>query len=304
MRDISHIRFGILFSLTLLFSVLILNSCVPQKLQSLEPGVWISIEGGYDADFSPDGEYLVFTESVKGMNWKEDLILYSIQSGERTRLNQNSFWDGEARWQPGGENIVYTMDTVGLKNLFLYSVDNDSSEELTKAEAYHPTWSPSGKQLVFVSSRSRYPELWLFDIETQVFRQLTNFKKEVATPAWSPDNSCIVFCLSTDGQWDLWQLTLQDGKAKPLFETVQNECYPRWSKSGRFLAFCSFLPDAKKMFDRARSGSLLARVILFRLVFTRSSKPKNRATNFFIPHFLQMSSGWSFQRISHHIAGI
>ncbi|MBN2382397.1 PD40 domain-containing protein [bacterium] len=262
------------------------SSCIsPTKLAKLEPGIWISIEGGYDADFSPDGNSLVYTESVKGMNWKEDIILYSLQTGQKTRLSSNVFWDGEARWQPGGEHIVYTTETVGHKTLFLYSVKDGSTVELSESEAYHPCWSPTGRQLVFVNSSSRFAELWLYDLDTQVYRQLTDFEKEVATPAWSPDNSKIVFCLKTDDQWDLWQITLPEFEPQLLFKTIQNECYPRWSSSGRYLAFCSFVPDAKanvrqcKIWIATREGQTFPAKVSLLL------EAKESGQKFFYPSF-------------------
>lgn len=246
MRKYSQINIFILAVTVLLSLSIDIISCHPKKLKTLETGVWISVQGAYDADLSPDGKYLVFTDSMIGRNWKEDLYLYSVQTGERTIMHQNTFWDGEARWSPDGKQIVFTTDMLGLKNLSLYSYSDSSVREITTGGACHPCWSPSGKQVVFVSDRTRYPELWILDIEGLTLRQITNFEEDVATPAWAPDNSRIIFCLKKGSQWDLWQIPLPNGNPSPLFQTVQNECYPRWSKSGKYLTFCSFMPDAKQ----------------------------------------------------------
>lgn len=232
-----------LFIISFVFAI---NGCTKKKIDKLQPGVWISIENGYDGAFSPDGKAVVYTHSVKGRPWKEDLWMYSMSKGTREPLLRNIFWDGEARFSPDGKLLIFTSDVVHLKNLNIMAFPDGEPQEITKAGAKHPCWSPDGKKVIFISDRSGYPEIWQLTLESMIFNKLTELEKNIATPVWAPDNSGIVFSLFTGQQWDLWFLSFSESRVFPLFNTLRHEAYPCFSQSGRFAAFCSFTDSGEE----------------------------------------------------------
>jgi eukaryotic-like serine/threonine-protein kinase len=103
-----------------------------------------------------------------------------------------------------------------------------------------PTWSPDGKVLAFMSTRSGRWESWAIQADGSGLRQLTNFDKDTFMVAWSPDGkSAIVGSISTKGVWriDTSRLNTQqsaealDDPAKASFLDVLS-----WSPSGKLLA--------------------------------------------------------------------
>jgi dipeptidyl aminopeptidase/acylaminoacyl peptidase len=103
-----------------------------------------------------------------------------------------------------------------------------------------PTWSPDGKTLAFMSTRSGRWETWAIQADGSGLRQLTNFDKDTFVAAWSPDGkSAVVGSVSTKTVWriDTSRLNTQqnaealDDPAKAGFFDVLS-----WSPSGKLLA--------------------------------------------------------------------
>ena len=52
--------------------------------------------------------------------------------------------------------------------------------------ADEPSWSPDGKEIVFVSTRDGFRELYIQGIHEKTARRLTFQRGQIHTPAWSP----------------------------------------------------------------------------------------------------------------------
>ena len=94
--------------------------------------------------------------------------------------------------------------------------------------------------------------IWLFDINTNQSRQLTNTGKS-SNPVWSPDGKLLVYENHKGEEFfyrdntDLYILDLQTGTSKLL---VEDACCAAWSPNDNVLAFISL------DWDRSGSGSL------------------------------------------------
>ena len=105
----------------------------------------------------------------------------------------------EPNLSPDGQRIAYVVGTVDLKkdkqprNLWLAKWDGSENRALTFGEAKqtHPRWSPDGKWLAFLSSRSDEKEndqLWILSSAGGEAEQLTHEKGSVDDFAWAPDS--------------------------------------------------------------------------------------------------------------------
>ena len=115
---------------------------------------------------------------------------------------------GDPQISPDGNWVAYTLSTVdSVKNkrnsdIWMVSWDGKESIQLTHTPdgESQPRWSPDGKYLSFVSSRSGLTssQIWLMDRRGGEAKQLTDLKKgDLSDYAWSPDGKKIALVMKT-----------------------------------------------------------------------------------------------------------
>jgi len=102
------------------------------------------------------------------------------------------------------------------------------------------SWSPDGKQVVFVSNISGRNNLWLVPAGGGWPRQLTISDQRQASPTWSPDGKYIAYMSDYDGdeQWDIFLVSPRNGEVVNLTASRQTaEEAPQWSPDGKQIAY-------------------------------------------------------------------
>ncbi|APW63915.1 Dipeptidyl aminopeptidase BIII [Paludisphaera borealis] len=108
---------------------------------------------------------------------------------------------GDPQLAPDGRSIVYVVSELDRStdktnsSLWLVSSDGGEPKRLTTATGVnnHPRWSPDGKSVAFVSSRSGSSQVWLLPIDGGEARQVTKLPIDVNGPIWSPKGDKIAF---------------------------------------------------------------------------------------------------------------
>jgi len=113
-----------------------------------DEGTWLSL------DVSPDGRTIVF--DLLG-----DIYTIPAMGGAATRITSGSGFDGQPRFSPDGESIVFVSDRSGSENLYLVDPDGKNIRPMTRGanQAFiSPDFTPDGEYVVV----SRSGDMWLY----------------------------------------------------------------------------------------------------------------------------------------------
>jgi eukaryotic-like serine/threonine-protein kinase len=104
-------------------------------------------------------------------------------------------------------------------------------------------------QIVFASSRSVVPQLYLINADRTNLTQLTNIDKGACQPSWSPDGKQLVFISPCLGRGDIFETIYNESSLyminadgtglKELTPAPGSDFEPAWSPDGKQIAFTS-----------------------------------------------------------------
>jgi Tol biopolymer transport system component len=154
--------------------------------------------------------------------------------GHRLAYSSSFFHSSIGRIAAPGGSKARAEKSAGSVNgdtPFIYSTRNDRA----------PEFSPDGKKIAFISSRSGSWEIWVCDSDGSNPVQLTSFRGPFVTnPRWSPDGGRIVFDGDdAKGESDIWMISAGGGKPQRMTTDPSNDGNPSWSRDGRWIYFDS-----------------------------------------------------------------
>ena len=131
----------------------------------------------FEPVFSPDGSRIAFVSPRDG---NPEIYVMDADGTGTVRVTNDPGVDGGPVF--GGERAIYFhSDRVGKKlQVFMMSDAGDSVRQLTTDSTNsHPTVSPDGRTVAFVSTRDRNYDIWLMNADGSNQRQFTR------SPQWN-----------------------------------------------------------------------------------------------------------------------
>lgn len=146
--------------------------------------------------WSPDGSLIAFQRIGDGAG----IWLHDVAGGTEWQLVASPSVE-YIDWAPSGDWLVYNAYFNLQSDVCVANVDG-TTWRLTEDSGFdgHATWSPDGKQILFVSSRDMpgvdaSGDLWLMAEDGSGKRKITPSDGRYWQPSWSPDGTSIA-CLS------------------------------------------------------------------------------------------------------------
>ena len=183
--------------------------------------------------WAPDGTRLAFSSSRGG---QPDIYVSDMSGGNLKRLTDSKGPDVSPSWnRKTGTQIAWVSGRSGLPQIYTMDSDGANVQRLTdEGYAVSPAWSPNGQFLVFSWIRHYGPgapggqDLYLMDLASKRWVQLTHDGGRNDFPCWSPDGRHIVFQSNRNGSEQVWTM-LADGTKQKQLTTAGTNSQPNWS---------------------------------------------------------------------------
>jgi Tol biopolymer transport system component/DNA-binding winged helix-turn-helix (wHTH) protein len=118
-----------------------------------------------------------------------------------------------------------------------------------------PLFSPDGKRIAFVSTRSGHFEIWVCNSDGSNPVQVTSFHgPQVTTPRWSPDGTRIAFDSNAEREFDIWVVGADGGRPVRMTTHPANDGNPSWSHDGRWIYFDSMRTGEQQAWKMPAEG--------------------------------------------------
>jgi hypothetical protein len=192
-----------------------------------------------------------------------ELRMLELESLESRPLTENGAVNLEPRFSPDGKRLafvstqfeqrwhIFVMDLKKSGAGAARRITEDHESDLPRYyysafdHSLSPTWSPDGKELIFVSNRGRIwgsGGFWRMRATQGAEPREIRYEETTwkARPDWSPDGRRVIYSSYLGRQWhQLWIMTDEGGDVLPLTYGEHDVTASRWSPDGKKIAYIS-----------------------------------------------------------------
>ncbi len=157
----------------------------------------------YNASFSQDGNWVVFTSERNG---SADIYRVHPDGSGLEQLTNSPFFDDQAALSPDSKSLAFVSSRNGQTEIYILDIASKKSKNIINHPAgdFRPCWSPDGKWIAFSSDRdSKKPKFTFVTVHsTEIFKvridgtelmKLTNMQIFAGSPNWSADGKQLLF---------------------------------------------------------------------------------------------------------------
>nr|WP_298793705.1 hypothetical protein [uncultured Allomuricauda sp.] len=179
--------------------------------------------------FSNDGRYIAYISTEYG---KEDIVIYDFQEKKKVAVTDSVNKYDDIEWSPDSRFLSFTSYLNGVPSVRLFKLFDKKIVTISdeKQKASGAKWSPDGNTLVMDFDDDGH--LWLFNLVSKEFKQLTDMEGNETNFGFSPNGTYIGFYSRGSDFPHLQAINLKTGEITPLVSDESGfEWHPRWSRT-------------------------------------------------------------------------
>ena len=231
----------------------------------------------YNASFSADGRWIVFTSMRNG---SADIYRVHTDGSGLERLTNDPAFDDQGALSPDGRSLAFVSNRNGQANIWTLELSTGSTHNVSSDPAgdFRPSWSPDGQWIAFSSDRAskkpifgfatgHFTEIYVMRPDGSGLRQVTHLDAFVGSPAWSADGTRLVYYeaigaevanitspLRRRGTTQVVSIDLATSERQVLTTGAGEKWSPHWLADGR-IGYASGGPERRgRVRVRCRPG--------------------------------------------------
>ena len=201
---------------------------------------------------SADGKGLAFATLRQNADiWKLPVLPQTgLVRGSPEPVVSTTREDSRGAWSPDGKIVVFNSDRAGAMNIWLLSLEDSTTRQLTSGDGgdFQPNWSPDQRKIAFFSSRSGTPNIWEVEVASGALRRLTSNASMNINPFFSADGAFIAYQSDQSGRLEVWVMNSDGSNPRQLSNAGVSGHFMRWlSRTVIFRCPCGGKPVVMKV---------------------------------------------------------
>ncbi len=189
----------------------------PRKLTRLTFGNRAS-----EPHVAPDGRTVVFRRNDAAQS---RLGFLDLATGDVTEVphTERIAQVYTPRWAPDGNRVAYSgWREGGYRDIYIFDRASGEHQRVT-ADRYldlAPSWTPDGRYVLFTSDRDDVQNVYAYEVETGIIRQVSNVLGGAFEPMVSPDGEYVAYVGYGANGYDIWVMDFDPDKWLPVMPPV------------------------------------------------------------------------------------
>lgn len=186
-------------------------------------------------------------------------VIDRVVRGQQTmNLEELNWLNPGITWSPDGSKLAFAAKKGEFDVLHVADVKKKkiiTTYEFEFDELFTPSWSPDGKEIAFSAAENGASDVYIYNLESNRYRNVTRDIFSDLNPKWSPDGKRIVFT-SDRGPYidpaerkdvrildmnyrnhDIYTLDVTTEEIERITRTEYLERDPAWSPDGKSLVY-------------------------------------------------------------------